>query len=91
MIPELRKPYQGFSDVIHMGSALLNSYSIDDALEVSNKIPMLSTALGLALCGSDDRRIPLISYRTLFAIVEEAYRGVSLEESMTYEHGVTDD
>ncbi len=91
MIPELRKPYMGFTDVIHMGSALLNNYSIDDALEVSNKIPMLSTALGLALCGSDDRRIPLISYRTLFAIVEEAYKGVSLEESMTYEHGVTDD
>lgn len=73
MRPELRKPYCGFTDVKHIGSALLKNYSIDDAIELASKIPLLSTSLGLALCSRDDSKIPLISYKELFKFVEEAY------------------
>ena len=73
MRPELRKPYCGFTDVKHIGSALLKNYSIDDAVELTSKIPLLSTSLGLALCSRDDSKIPLISYKELFKFVEEAF------------------
>lgn len=73
MRPELRKSYCGFTDVKHIGSALLKNYSIDDAIELASKIPLLSTSLGLALCSRDDSKIPLISYKELFKFVEEAY------------------
>ena len=73
MRPELRKPYCGFTDVKHIGSALLKNYSIDDAIELASKIPLLSTSLGLALCSRDDSKIPLISYKEFFKFVEEAY------------------
>lgn len=91
MRPELRKPYLGFTDVIHIGSTLLDHYSIDDAQQIAGKIPLLSTALGLALCGSNDEAIPLIDYKTLFENVEEAYSRMSREELLRYEHGITDD
>lgn len=74
MKPELRKPYKGFTDVKHIGTTLLNHYSIDDAMEIADKIPLLSTSLGLSLCSRDDSTIPLISYKELFKYVEEAYK-----------------
>ena len=89
MIAELRRPYVGFSDIIHMGKAVTNNYSIDDALNVANKIPMLSTALGLALC-DDDTEIPMISYEKLFEIVAEAYRGVKEEIEHAADYGLAD-
>ena len=93
MRPELRKPYCGFTDVKHIGSALLKNYSIDDAIELASKIPLLSTSLGLALCSRDDSKIPLISYKELFKYVEEAYR-IELEkndEKDAADYGLADD
>lgn len=89
MITELRRSYVGFTDIIHMGKAVTNNYSIDDALEVTNIIPMLSTALGLALC-DDDRDIPIISYEELFKIVSEAYREKSDETEHAADYGLAD-
>ena len=89
MIAELRRSYVGFSDIIHMGKAVTNNYSIDDALEVANKIPMLSTALGLALC-DDDGDIPIISYEELFKIVSEAYREKMEETEHAADYGLAD-
>ncbi len=89
MITELRRPYVGFTDIIHMGKAVSNNYSIDDAIEVAGKIPMLSTALGLALCGSD-ADIPLITYSKLFEIVAEAFSGKSEETEHAADYGLAD-
>ena len=65
------------------------NYSIDDALEISNKMPLLSTSLGLALC-ENDSEIELISYQKLFEIVEEAYRGVKEETEHAADYGLAD-
>lgn len=89
MITELRRPYVGFTDIIHMGKAVSNNYSIDDAIEVTGKIPMLSTALGLALCGSD-ADIPLITYPKLFEIVAEAFSSSSEETEHAADYGLAD-
>jgi uncharacterized phage-like protein YoqJ len=85
----LCRHYGGFTDIIHIGTAVLNSYSIDEALEVSGKMPLLTTSLGLVLCGSD-ANIPLISYEKLFEIVEEAYRGVKDETEHAADYGLAD-
>ena len=93
MITELRRPYVGFTEIIHMGKVVSNNYSIDDAIEIAGIIPMLSTALGLALCSRDDSKIPLISYKELFKYVEEAYR-IELEkndEKDAADYGLADD
>lgn len=89
MRQELRRPYIGFTDVIHLGSSLLNNYSIDDAIEVAGKIPLLSTALGLALC-EHDKELPLISYSILFEIVEEAFREGKEETEHAADYGLAD-
>ena len=78
---ELRRSYAGFTDVIHFKRELMNYYSIENAMEIAEKIPLLSTALGLAFCDNDDSKIPMISYRDLFEIVEEAYK-TGTEESI---------
>ena len=85
----LCRQYVGFTDIIHIGTAVLNSYSIDEALEVSGKMPLLTTSLGLVLCGSD-ANIPLISYEKLFEIVEEAYSGVKDETEHAADYGLAD-
>ena len=93
MRPELRKPYCGFTDVKHIGSALLKNYSIDDAIELASKIPLLSTSLGLALCSRDDSKIPLISYKELFKFVEEAFvidPGIMDEPEHASDYGLAD-
>ncbi len=85
----LCRHYVGFTDIIHIGMAVLNSYSIDEALEVTGKMPLLATSLGLVLCGSD-ANIPLISYEKLFEIVEEAYSGVKDETEHAADYGLAD-
>ena len=85
----LCRQYVGFTDIIYIGKAVLNSYSIDEALEVSGKMPLLTTSLGLVLCGSDSN-IPLISYEKLFEIVEEAYSGVKDETEHAADYGLAD-
>jgi hypothetical protein len=85
----LCRHYVGFTDIIHIGTAVLNSYSIDEALEVTGKMPLLATSLGLVLCGSD-ANIPLISYERLFEIVEEAYSGVKDETEHAADYGLAD-
>ena len=85
----LCRHYVGFTDIVRIGTAVSNNYSIDDALEVSKKIPMLSTSLGLALC-ENDAYIPMITYAKLFEIVEEAYRGVKDETEHAADYGLAD-
>ena len=91
MRPELRRPYEGFSDVMHIGSSLLNSYSIDDAVEIADKIPLLSTSLGLVLCGKDDSEIPIKTYKTFLEKLEGALKEEVKPNEFEYEHGMTDD
>ena len=76
MKPELRRPYFGFSDIMHLSSSLLNSYSIDEVQQVAEQIPLLSTSLGLALCNNDDSKIPIITYKTLFATLAQKYKNM---------------
>ena len=90
MRPELRRPYGGFSDVMHIGSSLLNSYSIDDAMEIADKIPLLSTSLGLVLCGKDDSEIPIKTYKTFLEKLEGALKEEVKPNEFKYEHGMTD-
>lgn len=85
----LCRRYVGFTDIIRIGTAVSNNYSIDDAIEVSKKIPMLSTSLGLALCGND-AYIPMITYAKLFEIVEEAYSGVKEDTEHAADYGLAD-
>lgn len=85
----LCRRYVGFTDIIHIGSSVLNSYSIDEAMEVSGKMPLLTTSLGLVLC-RNDANIPLISYEKLFEIVKEAYSGVKDETEHAADYGLAD-
>ena len=80
MIPELRRPYMGFTDIMHVGPSIINDYSIDDALEIADKIPLLSTSLGLALCDKDDSIIPIITYPILFETVEKKYKDMGFSD-----------
>lgn len=90
MRPELRRPYQGFTDVIHIGSALINHYAIEDADVIAQSMPLLTTALGLALCKEKDEAIQLIiTYEILFETVEEKNKGISKDDSFDYEHGLS--
>jgi len=90
MIPELRRQYQGFTDIIHNGEPLLDKYSFFEADEIREQIPMLSTALGLALCENNDESIPLIiTYEILFETVEERHKGQQKNNDFDYEHGVS--
>lgn len=76
MKQELRRQYDGFSDIMHLNSSLLNSYSIDEIHLIIAQVPMLSTSLGLALCDKNDSKIPIISYKTLFATLEKKYKNM---------------
>lgn len=76
MKQELRRQYDGFSDIMHLSSSLLNNYSIDEIHLIAAQIPLLSTSLGLALCDKNDSKIPIITYKTLFATVEEKYKNM---------------
>ena len=95
MIKELRRPYIGFSDIMHLDSSLLSHFSLDDSSEIAEKIPLLSTSLGLALCGSgedeiDDSKITIITYKTLFETVEEKYRNIKSKNEDKFEFGFSD-